>query len=222
MLLHVSITTENYLKSIFAIAESTTDQLVGLGDIAQALGVTPGTVTTMMKSLDEAGLVEYQPRAGVSLTEEGRRQALTVIRRHRLIELFLVEVLNLDWADVHEEAEVLEHSMSDLLIDRIDEVLRHPRVDPHGDPIPNADGTIDPEYGTLLSELEPPVAFRIDRVEQDAEFLAFLKETGLVPGVVAHLTARNNAAGTLTVRKDEASVQISIPTARMIRVTVVD
>ena len=215
----MSITTENYLKSIFTIAQSAADQLVGLGDIAQALDVTPGTVTTMMKSLAKAGLVEYQPRAGVLLTEEGRRQALNVIRRHRLIELFLVEVLNMDWADVHEEAEVLEHSMSDALISRIDEMLGHPRVDPHGDPIPDIEGVIDIETGSPLTDLEPPVAFRIDRVEQDAEFLAFLKATGLVPGVVAHLIARNNAAGTLTVTKDTVSVPISIATARKIRVT---
>ncbi len=214
----VSITTENYLKKIYELTESTRTDLVGLGDLAQGLGVTPGTVTTMMKNLAGAGLVDYQPRIGVTLTKHGLQESLGVLRRHRLLELFLVEILDLDWAEVHEEAEELEHAISDRLLNRIDEVLGHPTVDPHGDPIPNAAGDIVYDRGPLLSELKPPAEIRIDQVEhEDAEFLIYLKETGLVPGVQAYLLDRNQVAGTITVKTDSITT-LSIATARKIRV----
>lgn len=223
MIAAVSSTTEDYLKRIFAAAESSGDRLVGLGELAQALNVTAGTVTTMMKHLSDAGLVEYQPRTGVSLTESGRREALDVVRRHRLIELFLVEILGLDWSHVHDEAEVLEHAMSDRVLERIDELLGHPTLDPHGDPIPGPDGELPEPRGRPLSEITGPCELEVLRVEHEEHgFLDFLKSTGLTPGARVKLVARNAAAGTITVGTDESATTISVQAARKIRVLIAD
>ena len=137
-------TVENYLKAIFQAQALLPDMtsLVPVGHLATAVGVSPGTATTMVKALAESGLVRYEPYAGVRLTAPGRRLAALVLRRHRLIELFLVKVMGMSWADVHDEAEQLEHAVSDRLIDRIDEMLGRPAVDPHGDPIPDPEGTL--------------------------------------------------------------------------------
>ncbi|MCG8481613.1 MAG: metal-dependent transcriptional regulator [Spirochaetales bacterium] len=215
----MSITTENYLKEIFAASESAEHDLVSLGTLAQALRVTPGTVTTMMKSLADAGLIEYRPRAGVLLTREGRDVALSVVRRHRLIELFLVEVVGLDWAEVHKEAEVLEHAVSDRLLGRIDELLGYPKTDPHGDPIPTPDGTLAQATGFPLADAGSDDTCRVVRVEHDEPgFLDYLKETGLVPGATITVVRRNDAAGTILVRTERGETVISVQMARKLRV----
>ncbi len=131
-----SIAVEDYLKHILLLANDS-PELVPMGALASSLEVVPGTVTTMVKSLAAEGLVEHEPRAGVRLTESGRRMALGVIRRHRLVETFLVNVLKMDWSDVHSEAEQLEHAVSEDVLDRLDALLGHPATDPHGDPIPS-------------------------------------------------------------------------------------
>jgi DtxR family Mn-dependent transcriptional regulator len=137
-----SSTVENYLKIIHLQQLMLSDPagLVGMGQLASAVGVTPGTATTMVKTLAEAGLVHYEPYAGVRLLPAGERLAGLVIRRHRLVELFLVRVMGMSWDEVHDEAEKLEHVVSERLIERMDEMLGFPEVDPHGDPIPNAEG----------------------------------------------------------------------------------
>src|ERR687888_1846072 len=141
-----SSTVENYLKAIYqgqtALAHD--ERLVPMGHVAAALGVTPGTATTMVKALSESGLAEYEPYSGVRLTAAGEKLAGLVLRRHRLVELFLVKVMGMSWAEVHDEAEQLEHVVSERLIERIDQMLGHPTHDPHGDPIPNPEGTIAP------------------------------------------------------------------------------
>src|SRR5213078_397866 len=139
-----SSTVENYLKAIYhgQIALIGGGRLVPMGQVASALGVTPGTATTMVKALAESGLAEYEPYSGVRLSAAGERLAGLVLRRHRLVELFLVQVMGMSWADVHDDAEQLEHVVSDRLIDRIDEMLGHPTRDPHGDPIPSPEGAI--------------------------------------------------------------------------------
>src|SRR5688500_5319107 len=140
-----SHTVENYLKAIFQ-AQSVlrgAETLVPMGQLAAALGVVPGTATTMVKALSESGLVRYEPYAGVRLTPGGERLAALVLRRHRLIELFLVKVMGMNWTEVHDEAEQLEHAVSDRLIERIDAMLGHPATDPHGDPIPGPEGTVE-------------------------------------------------------------------------------
>src|SRR5216110_2649649 len=139
-----SSTVENYLKAIYQGQTSLPrdQRLVPMGQVATALGVTPGTATTMIKALSESGLAEYEPYSGVRLTPAGEKLAGLVLRRHRLVEAFLVQVMGMSWADVHDDAEQLEHVVSDRLIDRIDEMLGRPTQDPHGDPIPNPAGAI--------------------------------------------------------------------------------
>src|SRR6478609_5973549 len=139
-----SSTVENYLKAIY-VGEThlvAGQKLVAMGQLASALGVAPGTATTMVKALAEAGLVDYEPYNGVRLTAAGEKLAAMVLRRHRLIELFLVQVMGMSWDEVHDDAEQLEHVVSDRLIERIDQMLGRPEVDPHGDPIPGPEGTI--------------------------------------------------------------------------------
>jgi DtxR family transcriptional regulator, Mn-dependent transcriptional regulator len=133
-----SSTVENYLKTIFEAQLGLREKsdLVQMGHLAAALGVVPGTATTMVKGLSDAGLVRYEAYAGVRLTDTGETVAASVIRRHRLIEMFLVQVIGMAWSDVHHEAEHLEHAMSDRLIERIDAMLGHPLIDPDNDPIP--------------------------------------------------------------------------------------
>src|SRR5437763_3454649 len=139
-----SSTVENYLKAIYQgqSALASEDRLVPMGQVAAALGVAPGTATTMVKALAESGLAEYEPYSGVRLSAAGEKLAGLVLRRHRLVELFLVQVMGMSWAEVHDEAEQLEHVVSERLIERIDEMLGHPTHDPHGDPIPTSAGAI--------------------------------------------------------------------------------
>src|SRR5688500_19454246 len=138
-------TVENYLKAIFQaqIGLPVTAELGPMGQLAASLVVAPGTATTMVKSLAEAALVRYEPYVGVRLTSAGEKLAARVLRRHRLIELFLVRVMGMSWTEVHDEAEHLEHAVSERLIERIDAMLGRPAVDPHGDPIPDPQGTRD-------------------------------------------------------------------------------
>jgi DtxR family transcriptional regulator, Mn-dependent transcriptional regulator len=198
-----SFTVENYLKAIFQAqtALARPDGLVPMGQLAAALNVVPGTATTMVKTLAESGLVRYEPYAGVRLTKAGEKLAALVLRRHRLIELFLVKVMGMSWTEVHDEAEALEHAVSDRLIDRIDEMLGRPEVDPHGDPIPNAEGTLQlPAYETLLTcPLNAPM--RVSRVsDQDREFLEFVERHDLKPGALVQVAERDPAADSVRVK----------------------
>jgi DtxR family Mn-dependent transcriptional regulator len=197
-----SLTVENYLKAILQIELQTGRSCVSGGQLAIALGVSPGTVTSMQKNLAEARLADYRPYEGVSLTESGRRVALRMLRRHRLIELFLVQTLNLTWDQVHSEAENMEHAVSDFLIDRIDEFLGHPEHDPHGDPIPAANGELRGAAGSTLRlvSCEPHMQVRVTRVtHQDAEFLRYLSDTGIELGAAVVVIANQSAAGTIEV-----------------------
>ena len=197
-----SSTVENYLKAIYQaeMANGEDGALVPMGQLASALRVVPGTATTMVKALADSGLVRYEPYAGVRLTPAGQKLAALVLRRHRLIELFLVKVLDMSWAEVHDEAERLEHAASDRLIDRIDAMLGRPAVDPHGDPIPDPDGAIaTPRYQSLLTcPLDTPVV--LTRVtDQDAAFLRFLERHDLTPGQSIRVAARDEAADQVQV-----------------------
>jgi DtxR family transcriptional regulator, Mn-dependent transcriptional regulator len=198
-----SYTVENYLKAILKAqsAEAVPDALVPMGQLASALGVAPGTATTMVKTLAESGLVRYEPYAGVRLTKSGEKLAALVLRRHRLIELFLVRVLGMSWTEVHDEAEHLEHAVSERLIDRIDEMLGRPAVDPHGDPIPDPDGTVArTRYDTLLT-CPLHTAMTVQRVsDQDPEFLRFVERHELKPGQVIEVEARDDAADSVRLR----------------------
>ena len=211
-----SQTVENYLKTIHlteaanrahAQAPASADRaLVPMGQLASALGVVPGTATTMVKALAESGLVQYEPYMGVRLTAAGEKLASLVLRRHRLIELFLVKVLNMSWTEVHDEAERLEHAVSEQLIDRIDEMLGRPKTDPHGDPIPNAEGTIaHPEYEDLLSAplATPLTVVRV--VDQGPDFLRFIEERHLKPGRRVTIEGRDDMADSVVLRTDSGT-----------------
>src|SRR5436189_804164 len=139
-----SSTVENYRKAIYQGQSSLArdERLVPMGQVAAALGVTPGTATTMVKALADAGLAEYEPYSGVRLTAAGEKLAGLVLRRHRLVELFLVQVMGMSWAEVHDEAEQLEHVVSERLIERIDQMLARPTHEPHGDRIHTAEGAL--------------------------------------------------------------------------------
>ena len=173
---------EDYLKCILVEEQGLDAGRVSTGRIAQSLGLAPGTVTAMLQALAEAGRVDYAPYGGVRLTADGRRQALHVLRRHRLIELFLVEVLGFDWSEVHDEAERLEHAVSDRLVDRI----------------PDAQGEL---RGGELSPLDGVAIggrFRVARVaDQDAAFLRSIENLGLAPGARFRLVAREAATDTV-------------------------
>lgn len=188
-------TVEDYLKCILAEQQDKPTGLVTMGQIGAALGVAPGTVTAMVKTLAESGLLSYEPYSGVRLTAAGEKLATHVLRRHRLIELFLVEVLGYDWSQVHEEAERLEHAVSERLIERIDEMLGRPATDPHGDPIPSREGEIPQSTGTTLLDCalrEPQTVVRVS--DQSSDFLRLVERRGLVPGSRVVVAARSETA----------------------------
>ena len=197
-----SLTTENYVKAIHLICTDRDNRPASTGEIATAMGVSPGTVTSMLKTLSEAKLATYTPYEGVRLTDSGDALALRVIRRHRLIELFLVKTLGLSWDEVHEEAEHMEHAVSDRLVDRIEEYLDFPESDPHGDPIPKADGTVtEIQHTHRLIDLSTGQEFCLVRVlDQSADFLRYLSDSGLKIGTFAQVTANHAAAGVVTVK----------------------
>ena len=206
-----SQTVENYLKTIFLAqhAAPASDSLVPMGQIATALGVVPGTATTMVKALAESGLVRYEPYAGVRLTRGGEKLAALVLRRHRLIELFLVKVLGMSWAEVHDEAERLEHAVSERLIERIDDMLGRPAVDPHGDPIPTPEGRLPRVDDADLLSASEQVALVVTRVtDQNPEFLRFVEQHDLVPGRPVTIVRRDGAAGTVRLRGGDGGERI--------------
>jgi DtxR family Mn-dependent transcriptional regulator len=195
-----SLTVENYVKTIYVLAQKASAAEVATGQIAAALGVLPGTVTSMLKTLDESNLATYTPYEGVRLTAAGRALALRVLRRHRLIEQFLSQTLNLTWDEVHEEAEHMEHAVSDALVDRIDDFLGHPTTDPHGDPIPQADGSMAAAADRPLSECIAGHNFRLARViDQSPEFLRYLSQAGLEIGAQILLMANDPAHDQVTI-----------------------
>lgn len=195
-----SLTVENYVKAIFNICATEANHSAATGKVAAALQVSPGTVTSMLKSLDENGLASYTPYEGVRLTDSGSSLALKILRRHRLIELFLTETLDLSWDQVHTDAEQLEHLMSDFLVDRIDQRLGFPRFDPHGDPIPGPDGSLVLPDSVPLSSCPAGFRFHLVRVvDQSPEFLRFLTRCGLVLHVDGRVVENLVQAGTITV-----------------------
>src|SRR5262245_28856629 len=174
----------------------------------------------MLKTLSESNLVEYTPHRGAKLTASGNALALRVLRRHRLIELFLVKTLQMTWDEVHEEAEHLEHAVSERLIDRIDAFLGHPRFDPHGDPIPRPDGTFETPESQTLAECNVGDAFCLARViDQSPEFLRFLSGSGLPLGATGRVVANQSEAGIVTVCIDGKDTTLGRAAAEKLLVT---
>ncbi len=206
-----SLTVENYLKAILQISIRNESDWVSTGQLAEALGVSPGTVTSMLKTLAESQLADYKPYEGVRLTETGRTLGMRMLRRHRLIELFLVHTLDMTWDQVHEEAENMEHAVSDFLIDRIDDYLGRPQCDPHGDPIPSSEGTMRGQTVTAvpLTDCRPGTRVKITRViNQGPEFLRYLSETGLELGVVGIVRTNNAEADVVTIDLNDDPVSM--------------
>ena len=219
-----SSTVENYLKEVYlGVSRLPPDVLLlPMGQLAAALRVAPGTATTMVKALAESGLVEYEPYNGVRLTEAGTRLATTVLRRHRLVELFLVQVMGMRWDEVHDDAEHLEHVVSERLIDRIDEMLGHPETDPHGDPIPGKEGTIRERHFETLLTCPVGTQVVVARVtDQDPVFLRFVERHGLKPGQLVEVEAREEGADAVRLRgQDGVPVTIGARAASKLLVDV--
>ncbi len=198
---------EDYLKAIYHLAPG--EEPASTNDIAERLGLSPASVSGMIKRLSDTGLLEHVPYRGVVLTESGRRSALRMVRRHRLIEAYLVAHLGYTWDTVHEEAERLEHAVSDLLVERMAVALGHPRVDPHGDPIPAPDGSIEEAAYTALVEVPEGETVEIRRVDtSQGDRLRYLRDHGLVPGQRVRVTAHLPFSGPVVLKVGEGAEEI--------------
>jgi DtxR family transcriptional regulator, Mn-dependent transcriptional regulator len=212
-----SSAVEDYAKAIYALEQR--EGAVSTNSLADRLGVTPGSASGMVKRLGELGLVEHRPYHGVSLTEDGRRVALEVMRHHRLLELYLVQSLGVPWDRVHQEAEVLEHVLSEELEEQIAAVLGDPTHDPHGDPIPTRDLRIEEGASESLQALEPGARARFTRVsDSDPEMLRFLAERGIAPGDELEVIDKQPFDGPLFVRFGEDVHVLGGGLARAMRV----
>ena len=221
-----SSTVEDYLKTLYVEQQrvGVGGGLVPMGTIAAAMSVAPGTATSMVKALAESGLVDYEPRGGVRLSNKGEKLALHVLRRHRLVELFLVEVLGLDWSEVDEEAEELEHAISDKVLDRIDALLEFPQVDPHGDPIPSSKGKLPARSSlTSLAECDLGRPVRVARVmDQNPQFLQFVDRNSLKPGTEVIVRSRDAVSDAISIQpKNQSAVALGTAAARKILVEAV-
>lgn len=195
----LSVSVGDYVKAIWEIAGN---ESVSTSEVSAQLSVSPASVTSMMKRLQEMGLVEYERYRGASLTGLGEAEALRIVRRHRLIETFLIEHLGYSWENVHEEAERLEHAVSDEFTGRLAKMLGDPDRDPHGDLIPDADGTIAVESSLSLADVEAGQRVRILRVNDESERLVYLGERGLIPGSEITVAEVRDLDGVVTVEND--------------------
>ncbi len=208
---------EDYLKAIYLLTQG--DQPVGTSAIAERLGVAAGSVTGMLKRLGQQGLVEHERYQGARLTKRGAREAIRMIRRHRILELFLVEVLGYTWDQVHPEAERLEHAASDELVNRMAAALGDPESDPHGHPIPGPTGQFRNRALPTLADLEPGRTATLRRVsDEDPEALRYLARLNLIPGVDIEVLERTPFDGPLRIRVGETEEMVGLELARRLRV----
>jgi len=214
----VSASIQDYAKAVYAL-EARAGTAVSTNDLAERLGVTPGSVSAMVHKLSELGLVEHEPYRGVRLTEQGRLIALEVLRHHRLIELFLAEELGMPWDRVHAEAEVLEHVLSEELEALISARLGHPTIDPHGDPIPSPALEIDEPRTLSLDELQIGAGGRFARVsDSNPEMLQYLAEQGIALGDHLQVCGRQPFGGPVFVRVGERELPLGGQLARVMRI----
>lgn len=219
----VTRSTEDYLKSIFAFAEEhsptleTSKRGATTNDLAVALNVSPPAISKMLKQLQQQKLVLHAPYHGVKLTANGRRIALRIVRRHRLLERYLYEQLGYKLDEVHAEAEQLEHHVSDDFIRRISERMKDAATCPHGSPIPSGDGTLAKVEGQPLTEYGPPARVRITQLNtEDAEALRFIEQEALLPKTELTILKREPLGGDLQVRAAKRTLQVSQQVARLI------
>ncbi|WP_142113177.1 metal-dependent transcriptional regulator [Rarobacter incanus] len=183
----LSASTQNYLKVVWGLGEWSQDPITARR-IAARMGLRLSTVSEAVSKLSAQGLLDHTPYGDVQLTDRGRGFALQMVRRHRLIESFLVETLGYTWDQVHDEAESLEHAVSDFMIERVDDLLGHPRRDPHGDPIPTAAGDIEMPRAQRLSDLTPPLRVVIERIsDEDPALLQHFSDNGMVIGTLLRI-----------------------------------
>ncbi|HWU47436.1 MAG TPA: metal-dependent transcriptional regulator [Humibacter sp.] len=196
----LSSTAQDYLKMIWSATEWSPTPIT-VKQLAERMGVRPATVSDGIRRLADQGMLEHRPYGSIELTTAGRAHAVAMVRRHRLIETFLVETLGYGWDEVHDEAEVLEHAVSDTLVDRIDALLGRPVADPHGDPIPTADGHPRRPDAVRLSEAHAGIPVVVSRIsDADPDVLRYLAEKGIRPGTVIELEEHRPYAGDVTVR----------------------
>jgi DtxR family Mn-dependent transcriptional regulator len=212
---------QDYLKTIWTAQEWSRGK-VSTKLLAERIGVSASTASESIRKLADQGLVNHEKYGAVTLTDEGRRAALQMVRRHRLMETFLVNELGYSWDEVHEEAEVLEHAVSDLMLDRIDAKLGHPTRDPHGDPIPAADGRVPTPAARQLSECENGDAGTVARIsDADPEMLRYFDSVGITLDSRVRVLARRDFAGLISVAIEgaeggDATVDLGSPAAEAI------
>lgn len=189
-------------------------------DLATQLGVTPSTVSANLKRLARDGLISYEPYGSIELTEDGRAIAVDIVRRHRILETYLVQHLGLTWDQVHDEANKLEHAVSDLVLDRMDAVLGHPTHDPHGDPIPDTDGRIPPDHSWALVDTTPETQVDVLRVsDRSPDILRYLTGHGITVGTRLTVTEISPAAAVVRLSLDGGPVELSLHAAAAVRVS---
>ena len=215
-----STSVGDYLKAVWELAVDS-GGVASTKDVAARLSVSPASVSNMFARLQEMGLVRYERYRGATLTERGRKEALRLVRRHRLIEIFLLEHLGYDWQEVHDEAERLEHAVSDGFTERLAALLGHPDHDPHGDPIPSAEGTMEVDDSFSLSQAASGQRLRISKVrDEDAAILDYFGDRNLVPGRRLIVREVRDLDGVVIVEDEEAEVYaLGEPLARAIFVT---
>ena len=212
----ISFTEENYLKAIYHLSQGG-QKAVLTNELAEAMQTKAASVTDMVKKLSAKELIQYEKYYGVKITAHGKQQALQIIRKHRLWETFLVEKLGFAWDEVHEVAEQLEHIQSPRLINKLDEFLGHPKADPHGDPIPDAQGKIKPQVLIGLDQVEPGKKATITSVKDtDAELLKYLEKIGAKPGKHIQVINRESYDKSIEVVIEKKKVFLSLEVAKNI------
>lgn len=197
---------EDYLKTIYKLQ---TDGAVSTSDIARTLDVAAASVTSMVKRLAKLGFVRYESYRGVELTEPGQKVALEIIRHHRLLETYLREVMGYSWKQLHDEAEHLEHHISEEFEDRLAELLGHPTHDPHGHPIPTREGHVAEPSSTSLNNASPGRMLRVDHLcDRDSDLLHYLEDLGLLPGAHVEVVSVGPFEGPIEVRVGDAKLVI--------------
>lgn len=207
----LSFTEENYIKALYHLTFSDPDKKeTGTTEIAGTLDVKPATANHMIKKLSDKKLIRYEKYGKIQLTPEGKKKALHILRKHRLWETFLYEKLEFDWDEVHEVAEQLEHIYSAKLVDRLDKFLGYPKVDPHGDPIPDAKGKMKPVFRNSLSEIEPGKSCKMVAVKDDsAAFLQYVVKIGLSLNTNIKVIARQEFDSTVEIEINKVKKRVS-------------
>ncbi|MEM8488082.1 MAG: metal-dependent transcriptional regulator [Bacteroidota bacterium] len=210
----LSQAVEDYLKTIYKLRGK---EMVSTTDLARAMDVSSASVTNMVKRLDQMGLVEYQSYKGAKLTDAGCKIALEIIRHHRLLETYLKEIMGYSWAEIHEEAEHLEHHISEAFEDKIDKMLGYPTHDPHGDPIPTRDGQVEAPIDDQLCDAQTGQQLEVKRVsDADPELLHYLEDLGLLPGARVKILKKEPFDGPIAVQIDTTEKTVGFVVAQKV------